>query len=222
MRRMFLSLLLVICSIHLGTGGTVLFSRSSAPVVALTFDDGPNPVFTPHILHVLEEYGVKATFFCIGEQVQANQALVQQTYKAGNEIGNHSWNHPYLTELPPDEIRWQLHSTSVAIQHAIGVPPDLFRPPYGATDEEVRMIASELGLRETLWTIDTRDWEHPGVSAIVNTVLDDAKNESIVLMHDGGGNRSQTVEALPQIITGLEHRGFTFVVVSYTKNVRSR
>jgi peptidoglycan-N-acetylglucosamine deacetylase len=188
-----------------------LFSLSSSYVIALTFDDGPNPVFTPQVLQVLKQYAVRATFFCIGQQVQRYPGLLQQTYQAGNTIGNHTWSHANLTKLSPDGIRRQLRTTSIAIQDAIGIPPVLFRPPDGATNKEVRSIASELGLRQILWTIDTRDWQRPGVGAIVSTVLTNARNGSIVLMHDGGGNRSQTVQALPQIIIQLRQRGFTFV-----------
>ncbi len=188
------------------------FSHSSSPMIALTFDDGPNPTFTPQILHVLEQYGVSATFFCVGQQVQSYPGLVQQMSQAGETIGNHSWNHSTLTGLSPDAIRGQLRSTSTVIQQATGISPTLFRPPYGATNGTVESIASQLGLYEILWTIDTRDWQHPGVGAIVSTVLANARNGSIVLMHDGGGDRSQTVQALPQIIIGLRQRGFTFVV----------
>ncbi len=192
---------------------TLSQSPADRPEIALTFDDGPNPVFTPQVHRVLQQYEVSATFFCIGQQVQRYPDLVQQASQEGSAIGNHTWNHPHLTRLSPAAIRWQLSTTSAAIRQAIGVPPDLFRPPYGATNATVRSIASQLGLRQILWTIDTRDWQRPGVSAIVSTVLAKAKNGSIVLMHDGGGNRSQTVQALPQIITKLQQRGFTFVTV---------
>ncbi len=195
------------------TSADRLAPRPSDPVIALTFDDGPTPTFTPQILAVLERYGVSATFFCIGQQVQHYPALVQQTSRAGDAIENHTWSHPVLTRLSPDAIRMQLNETSLAIRGAIGVSPQFFRPPYGATNGEVRSIASQLGLTQVLWTIDTRDWQRPGVNAIVRTVLSNARNGSIVQMHDGGGNRSQTVQALPQIILGLRQRGFSFVIV---------
>lgn len=190
-----------------------LFLRSASPVVALTFDDGPNLVFTPQVRRVLQRYGVSATFFCIGQLVQRYPGLVQQMSQEGFAIGNHTWSHPDLTMRSPDAIRWQLSATSTAIRQATGVPPDLFRPPYGATNVTVRRIASQLGLLQILWTIDTRDWQRPGVRAIVSTVLANVRNGSIILMHDGGGDRSQTIQALPQIIIGLQQRGFTFVTV---------
>lgn len=190
-----------------------LIPRSAARVIALTFDDGPDAVFTPQVLRLLRQYRVRATFFCIGRQVQRYPYLLQQMYQAGEVIGNHTWSHPNLTRLSSDAIQQQLRSTSLIIQQTIGVPPEIFRPPYGATNARVRGIAAQLGLQQIMWTIDTRDWRQPGVRAIVNAVLTNAKNGSIVIMHDGGGDRSQTVQALPQIITGLQQRGFTYVVV---------
>ena len=190
-----------------------LIARSASPVIALTFDDGPNPAFTPQVLAVLQRYRVRATFFCIGQHVQSYPYLLRQEYGTGEVIGNHSWSHPNLTVLSSNEMWQQLRSTSLAIQRAIGVSPTLFRPPYGATNARVRAIAAQLGLSQIMWTIDTHDWQQPGVRAIVNAVLTHARNGSIVLMHDGGGNRSQTVQALPQIILGLRQRGFTYIVV---------
>jgi peptidoglycan-N-acetylglucosamine deacetylase len=110
-------------------------------------------------------------------------------------------------------MRWQLSSASAAIQDAIGRSPVLFRPPYGATDATVVGVASQLGLLQILWTVDPRDWSIPGVNAIVNNVLSHAMNGSIILMHDGGGDRTETVLALPLIISALQQRGFTFVTV---------
>jgi peptidoglycan/xylan/chitin deacetylase (PgdA/CDA1 family) len=188
-------------------------SHRSPLMIALTFDDGPSPVYTPQVLSILQHYKVHATFFCIGEWVQLYPGLVQETFRAGNVIGDHTWSHPDLTRLSPYAVRWQLSSASAAIQYAIGSPPVLFRPPYGATDAAVVSVASQLGLLQILWTVDPRDWSRPGVDAIVNIVLSHATNGSIILMHDGGGNRSETVLALPLIITALQQRGFSFVTV---------
>src|SRR5579859_3044597 len=187
--------------------------RTASATVALTFDDGPQPVFTLQVLRVLQQYGVHATFFCIGSQVQAYPTIVRQMVQGGNVVGNHSWSHPNLTSLSPAAVRQQLSSTSAAINQATGVVPRLFRPPYGATNATVSSIAAQLGLIQTLWTVDTRDWQRPGVATIVSTVLTQAHNGSVVLLHDGGGDRSQTVQALARIISGLEGRGFGFVTL---------
>lgn len=188
-------------------------SHRSPMVIALTFDDGPSPVYTPQILSILQRYKVHATFFCVGEWVHLYPGLVQETFRAGNVIGDHTWSHPDLTRLSPYVVRWQLSSASAAIQEAIGRPPVLFRPPYGATDAAVVGVASQLGLLQILWTVDPRDWARPGVDAIVNNVLSHATNGSIILMHDGGGDRTETVLALPLIISALLQRGFMFVTV---------
>lgn len=189
------------------------FGQRSDAIVALTFDDGPHATYTPQVLHILHEYHVEATFFCIGSQVQKYPDIVQHAFQEGNVIGNHSWNHPKLTRLSAAAIRRQLRATSAAIEDATGDAPTLFRPPYGTTNATVRRVAARLGLVQVLWTIDTRDWQRPGVSRVVNTVLTHVRDRSIILMHDGGGDRSQTVQALPQIINGLRQRGFTLVTL---------
>lgn len=188
-------------------------AMAHSPDVALTFDDGPQPTFTPQVLNVLQLYHVQATFFCIGSQVRKYPGIVRQTYQDGDVVGNHTWSHPNLTRLSPDEIRSQIRSASTAIQQTTGRAPTLFRPPYDATNATVGRIAAQLGLVQTEWTIDTRDWQRPGVAAIVSTVLNSARNGSIIILHDGGGDRSQTVQALPLIIKGLRQRGFTFIAL---------
>lgn len=186
--------------------------------VALTFDDGPSPLFTPQILAILQKYNVHATFFTVGENVQNYPDLVQQEQSAGNVVANHSWNHPDLTTLANTDIQTQLSNTSNVIQQAAGTPPTFFRPPYGAIDGKVLAQAKALGLTPVLWSVDTEDWQLPGSPAIVNTALSQTANGSIVLMHDSGGNRSQTVAALPMIIEGLQQRGYQLVTIQQLYN----
>jgi peptidoglycan/xylan/chitin deacetylase (PgdA/CDA1 family) len=182
--------------------------------IALTFDDGPNPTYTPQVLSILHQYGVSATFFVIGQQVQAYPDLVQQEYAMGHIVGNHSWNHPDLTRLAAGDIHTQLSNTSDAIEQATGVRPSFFRPPYGAYNYQVLLQASNLGLQPILWSVDPHDWNGPPSSnSIVQRVLNMAQNGSIILMHDGGGDRSQTVAALPTIIRTLRSRGYKLVTV---------
>ena len=186
---------------------------SSLPEIALTFDDGPTPAYTQQVLAILKQYNVHATFFCIGEQAQEFPDLLNQENAGGNVVANHSWNHPDLTTLSDDDIHAQLMSTSNTLKQATGIQPTLFRPPYGAINMQVKSQADALHLTPVLWSIDTEDWQLPGSDAIVNTVLDQASNGSIILMHDGGGDRSQTIEALPHIITGLQQHGYRLVTV---------
>jgi len=188
--------------------------NASLPEIALTFDDGPNPYYTPLILSILQKYNVKATFFCIGRQVAAYPALVKQEYNAGHVIGNHSWSHPDMALLSSASIRLQLVSTSNVILEVTGVQPIFFRPPYGIMSVPVLTQAYHLGLTTVIWNDEARDWQLPGASVIVNRILGLARDGAIMLLHDGGGNRSQTVAALPYIIRGLRSGGFQLVTIA--------
>ncbi len=191
----------------------LFYGNTHLPEIALTFDDGPNPYYTPRVLAVLQHYGVKATFFDVGYLVRAYPNLVRQEYDQGNVVGDHSWSHPQLTLLSASAILSQLTSTSNAIQAAIGVRPTFFRPPYGAMNNIVLAQAKSLGLTTVLWNDAAADWALPGVSRIIYGILRLASYGGIILVHDGGGNRAQTVAALPAIITTLENRGFKFVTI---------
>ena len=168
-------------------------------VVYLTFDDGPGP-YTPAILNILRVTHSTATFFELGLRQAEYPAEPGRVRAQGSAVGNHTYNHPNLTKLTPGQIRWQL---------AHGPRGHCIRPPYGATDATVQRVLAERGLRQVLWTVDTRDWSRPGVEHIVKIATGpNVQAGTIVLMHDGGGNRSETVAALPQIITALQQRGY--------------
>jgi peptidoglycan/xylan/chitin deacetylase (PgdA/CDA1 family) len=167
--------------------------------VYLTFDDGPSQ-YTPAILNILRATNSTATFFELGFRQAEHPEEAAQIRAEGSSIGNHTYNHPNLTALKPGQIRWQL---------AHGPRARCVRPPYGATNQTVRHILAQQGLRQVLWTIDTRDWTRPGTKRIIRAATGPAvKAGSIVLLHDGGGDRTQTVAALPQIITNLQHQGY--------------
>ncbi len=192
-----------------------IFSQgnSDLPEVALTFDDGPDPTYTPQILSILEQYNVHATFFCVGDHVRDAPELAQQEHAAGHIVANHSWNHPDLTTLSAEEVHAQLRTTSDAIEQATGVRPSFFRPPYGAYNDETFAQANALGLTSVTWNVDPDDWQEPESSVIIDRVVDGADNGAIILLHDGGGNRTQTIAALPKILTKLQERGFRFVTL---------
>jgi len=181
--------------------------------IALTFDDGPNPFYTPAVLAVLKRYRVHATFFCLGTLVAMYPQLVQQEHAAGHVVGDHSWSHPQLPLLTPSRILWQMRSTADTIQQVIKVRPRFFRPPYGDYDSQVLTQANRLGLTTVLWNDDPRDWSRPGTTSIISWVLTQAGNGSIILLHDGGGDRSQTVAALPILIESLQREGFRLVTL---------
>ena len=183
------------------------------PEIALTFDDGPNPFYTPQVLAILQQYGVKATFFDVGYLVADYPNIVRQEYNKGNAVANHSWSHPVLTYLSAQSIQSQLTSTTNIIQATIGVRPTIFRPPYGVTNNTVLAQARNLHYTTVLWDGSAEDWNLPGVNVIVSRILNYARNGAILLLHDGGGNRAQTVAALPIIIATLKSRGYKFVTI---------
>jgi peptidoglycan/xylan/chitin deacetylase (PgdA/CDA1 family) len=181
--------------------------------IALTFDDGPHPTFTPLVLDVLEQFGVQATFFAVGEHVDQYQGLAQQIIAEGHLLENHSYDHANLTTLNSAQITTQLQQTSDSIFNAVGVAADYFRPPYGATNGTVESVAVSLGMESILWTVDTNDWRQNGVDGIIQSALGGASDNGIILMHDGGGNRQQTVDALDDIIIGLQSDGYQIVTL---------
>ncbi len=179
--------------------------------VALTFDDGPGRD-TAGVIAVLAQKGVQATFFAVGYEVAADPDLVRTEIAAGDAVGDHTWDHPDLTTLTPAQIDDQLRRGADAIRAATGEPVHLFRPPYGRTNATVISEATKLGMTQILWNVDPSDYLRPGSAAIAARTLAAATGRGIVVaMHDGGGDRSQTVAALPAIIDGLRARGYHFV-----------
>jgi peptidoglycan-N-acetylglucosamine deacetylase len=181
------------------------FRKSSKPparprgIVYLTFDDGPSP-YTPAILDVLRATRSTATFFEVGFRQAEHPATPAHVRARGSNIGNHTYSHWDLTTLTSAEIRSQV---------ARGPRSKCVRPPFGATNPRVRRVLTQQGLRQVLWTADTLDWKRPGVMHIVKAATGpNVRAGSIVLMHDGGGDRSQTVAALPGIIATLHQRGY--------------
>lgn len=191
--------------------------------IAITFDDGPDPIYTPKILSILKNNNAPATFFIIGANGTQNQGLLRQMVAEGNEIGNHTFTHPNVTGISDKQFSFELNSTESLLASAIGRHSLLFRPPYAEDIEPVTpdqihpvQFATDQGYYTVSMHIDPGDWSSPGVDQIVNNVVNSAASGqgNIVLLHDGGGDRSQTVAALPQIIEGLRAKGFDLVTVS--------
>jgi peptidoglycan/xylan/chitin deacetylase (PgdA/CDA1 family) len=170
-------------------------------VIYLTFDDGPQVLYTPKVLNVLARHHAKATFFVLGREAAAHPDLVELTRSQGHHIGNHTWDHPMLTHLPLKRIREEIFS---------GVESKCFRPPYRDTNATVAAVATANHQRQILWDVDTNDWDKPGAAAIEHEILRGARPGAIILMHDGGGTRTQTVAALDRALTVLTARGYTF------------
>jgi peptidoglycan/xylan/chitin deacetylase (PgdA/CDA1 family) len=178
--------------------------------VVLTFDDGPDLEYTPKVLEILAKYDAKATFFEVGENIQKHPELTKRIHAAGHSVQNHTWTHPDLRKLSATAFQQQVRSTDQVIRAQIGSTPGCLRPPYGGVSAAVRQRAKALGKDLVVWTVDSRDWTKPGPTAIVQRVLKNVHSGSVILMHDGGGNRSQTVAALPTILKTLEAQGYGF------------
>jgi peptidoglycan-N-acetylglucosamine deacetylase len=180
--------------------------------VALTFDDGPYPEYTPAILDILDRYNVKATFFAVGVEIARHPEIVREIARRGHVVANHTWHHRDLTTMSDAEVEAELTSASDAIEALAGKRPTCMRPPMGKIDERVRGIANRLGLGIALWDIDALDLQKPPAPAIYDRVVPvvaerGAEKSSNVLLHDGGGDRTSTVEALPVVIEGIQRLG---------------
>ncbi|SCG53893.1 polysaccharide deacetylase family protein [Micromonospora inositola] len=189
-----------------GPFGTLVSTGS--PRVALTFDDGPDPRYTPQVLALLREDGVKATFCVVGENAESHPDLIQEIVAEGHTLCNHSWNHDTtLGTRPPDVIRADLLRTNEAIRAAVpGARIEYFRQPGGAWTYPVVSVCEGLGMAPLHWTVDPSDWTAPGAGKITAAVLTQTGPGSIVLMHDAGGNRAGTVEALRNLLPELMAR----------------
>ncbi|WP_169307190.1 polysaccharide deacetylase family protein [Chitiniphilus eburneus] len=187
-------------------------------VVAFTFDDGPNPLNTPPLLKVLKKHGVHATFFQLGMWVEKYPDLARKVLADGHVLGNHSYSHPYASKLTNTAF-WEneVAKTQAIFQRELGFMPTLYRPPYGEiTDSQVELLRDK-GIKVISWSVDTRDWLSAramnGDAQIEGVVTNYVHPEAIVLMHDGGGPRDRTVEAVDRLIGKLKEQGYTFVTI---------
>ena len=194
---------------------------SQQDAVALTFDDGPDPEWTPAILDILKARGVKATFFVVGSEAERHPELVRRIVAEGHEIGNHTFTHPNLAEAPAALIKLELNATERLIESLTGRSTTLFRPPYNADSRPTSLrellpieIAQSLGYMTVLENVDPRDWQKPKKDQLVERVKAELPRGNIILLHDGGGDRSATVAALPAILDYLKERGNRVVLIS--------
>ena len=190
-----------------GSAGLVTNGPRDRKVVALTFDDGPSD-YTPEFLRVLREKGVPGTFFEVGQEMPGREEVMRQILAEGDEIGDHTMNH---VEFPGYS---QIAGAAAWIKAYTHFQPCLFRPPGGGVDSSVIATAGSLGMRTITWDVDPRDWSLPGTGAIYANIVSHAQAGSIILMHDGGGPRDETLAALPQVIDTLRGRGYRFATVS--------
>jgi len=215
----FLLVLLMLTATVLPAGATAKIVYRHACTggekrVALTFDDGPHPRYTPKILDILAEFGVEATFFAVGTNAETYPQLIHRILAEGHELGNHTYNHYHTPSMSGEALEKDVRSCDACLRRITGEAPRLFRPPEGVCSEDVKRICAAMGYTIVLWSVDTRDWAHPSVGDIVRNVRANTANGSIILMHDFIGKNSPTPEALRQIIPMLQESGYEFVTVS--------
>ncbi|MFE3092390.1 polysaccharide deacetylase family protein [Streptomyces sp. NPDC059248] len=180
--------------------------------MVLTFDDGPDPRYTPDVLDILRRHDVPAMFFVCGEVVAAYPDLVRRMVDDGHVIGNHTWSHPLMPSLTPSRIRDEMGRTSDIVEEIVGQAPLWYRAPFGAWNRHSFEIGAQLGMEPLAWTVDTLDWTEPGAGTIVSRVLDGAGPGAVVLSHDAGGDRSQSVTALRNYLPKLREAGYRITV----------
>jgi peptidoglycan/xylan/chitin deacetylase (PgdA/CDA1 family) len=190
-----------------------LYPTASANAVALTIDDGPQPEWTPKMLDLLAEFDVKATFSLIGIQVKLFPKLAERIVQAGHQLCNHTMTHPLgIASMSSRRVDAEITEAHVRISEATGIAPKFFRSPGGAWSRAVFHSAARHGMIPIDWDVDPRDWSRPGTRHIKKTMLA-AKGGDILLCHDGGGDRSETIKALRTVIPELKKRGLTFVAL---------
>ncbi len=189
-------------------------SLGSSKKVALTFDDGPHPRLTPRILEILEEYGIKATFFVIGQNVENYPEAMELLASSGCEIGNHTYSHKNIRAMSEGQIESEVLKCNRILFENFGVLPNVMRPPQGAYNTALQRVSNSVGCDIILWNIDTRDWAHTPPVEISKKVLRSVGGGDIILMHDYVAGESPTCDALRLIIPELLERGYQFVTVS--------
>ncbi|MBV9402600.1 MAG: polysaccharide deacetylase family protein [Candidatus Eremiobacteraeota bacterium] len=209
-------------------GKTVVSGPSDQRVVALTYDDGPNPPYTDRILDVLAREKVKATFFVVGRAVVAYPDTMRRIVKGGHAVGNHTWDHRHLVILPRALLHAEMQRTDDAIQKTVHVQTRFMRPPFGARDWIVLDEMRRLGYTVVMWSVPLpRDWEYPSAATIARRVTAHVKDGSIIVLHDGNRgllcsarhlppqvcNRAADIEATRLIVEDLKSRGFRFVTI---------
>ncbi|MEH2123329.1 polysaccharide deacetylase family protein [Nostoc sp.] len=195
--------------------GAIVDSAKLTPeqkVIALTFDDGPWPESTAQVLDILKKNQIKGTFFLIGQNVKNYPGLVKREIAEGHVIGNHTWHHWYQF-LNPQAAAYEIDHTADLIYQVTGIKTNLFRPPGGIMHNGVASYARNSKYAIIRWSSDSVDYSRPAVPKLINNVFRRAKPGGIVLMHDGGGNRSKTVQALPEIIANFRKQGYRFVTI---------
>lgn len=217
MKKFLIFLALAASVVQYAAASEVIAHNSTAKgKIAITFDDGPHPTHTEEILDILNEYGVRATFFIIGTNAAQYPEIVKRTFDEGHELGNHTYNHVFVNRVSDDVLREEIEKTDRIISDITGAAPVVFRPPGGAYNDGKVAVIAETGHKCILWSWwqDTRDWSCPSVDAVVSTVMDNLHDGDIVLFHDYNNGKTPTAAALRIIIPRLIEKGYEFVSVT--------
>lgn len=206
--------ILIVLAVILTIGWSLAKSKASdvsvadvKPKIALTFDDGPHPVYTPELLDGLKERDVKATFFVVGKNIEGNEDIIKRMDEEGHLIGNHTYDHVKITDMTPEQACAQLTKTSELVEEITGKKTEFIRPPFGAWD---KTLDCGFAMFPVLWSIDPLDWTTKNTDTVVERVLDKAEENSIILLHD---YYSSSIEAALRIVDALQERGYEFVTV---------
>lgn len=188
--------------------------------IALTFDDGPNPLTTPLLLDVLAEYGAKATFFTLGQRAENNTAIISRMAEEGHAVASHTYDHQQLTKLHADSVRSEIEGTNEILTGITGLPVTMIRPPYGSKDDTVKQICEENGMSIILWNIDPEDWKDKDAELVASRIIEKVQAGDIILLHD---IYSTSVDAAEIVVRELTAQGYQFVTVDeminyYTEN----
>lgn len=209
----FLLLALPLCAAAQDTKQQSVRTTPLPKTVALTFDDGPAPIYTRQILAILKENNIKATFFLVGTNAKKYPELVKEIYEQGHVIASHSMTHPQLTKLTNDKLEWEVSTPNKIIADIIGTKPLCLRYPFGLSNSHVREVIRENGMMPVPMGFNSFDYERPGTQKIISWVLKNIYSKQIILMHDGYDHREQTVAALPAIIEGVKKKGLGFSTI---------
>ena len=200
---------------------TIYRVNSADKLVALTFDDGPSPVWTPQILDELNKAGIKATFFMVGEHAEKYPAVAQRVAKEGHEIGNHTYDHHVLLYYKPEELKDEISHAERVIKNVTGVTPKYFRPPKAWLTQKEKVIIDQMRYKVILWSLNSKDWVGFDDKYIIRYILHNIRPGDILLFHDSGGtftseggDRSETVRAIGRLVEKLRERGYKFVTIS--------
>ncbi len=217
LKKSLITLLALVLALYINSS-VYCRAQEKSGRIALTFDDGPHYKYTEEILDILKKNDVRATFFTVGTNAERFPELIRRELSEGHEVANHTYSHKHMAKLTEAEFKNEVEGWENVIYEGHGYRSDLFRPPEGILTDGEKQAIAELGYDVVLWSIDTRDWAHNKVERIVDTVISDVTDGSVILFHDFVSGDSPTPEALEMIIPKLKEMGYEFVTVSQLMN----